>query len=237
MTAKTIAILHQKGGVGKTTLALNLAREAQERGQRALVVDSDPQRTTANFRELRAEQANLPALPIIELSTSNIHNELPALSSGYDRVFIDTSAGISQRSISAIKAADIVLIPTAPAAPDLWSCEGIFRLVQEVNSTAKEQKLSLVVYNLTYANARSLTAVRAVEDQIASTYGVNFIASTIMRRAAWSAVMWSGRSILEGKGKDHDPKAIQDLKDVYSALEEYLAALDAERDKLRVATA
>jgi chromosome partitioning protein len=230
----TIAVVHQKGGVGKTTLTLNLAREAQERGHKALIVDSDPQRTTAEFRALRSEQTKLSALPIIELSTSTLHTEVPALANGYNKVFIDTSAGISQRSISAVKAADIVLIPTTADGPELWSAVGIFRMIQEVNAVSKEPKLVLVVYNKTAANARSLSRVRKIQDDIASNFDVNFLNTTVVKRTAWSAAMDVGRSVIETTGKIHDPKAVEDLQALYGELEEYLEALEAERKKRRL---
>jgi chromosome partitioning protein len=230
----TIAVVHQKGGVGKTTLTLNLAREAQERGQKALVVDSDPQKTTEEFRALRSEQTQLAALPIIELSTATLHTEVPVLSNGYDKVFIDSGAGISQRSISAVKAADIVLIPTTAGGPELWSIIGIFRMIQEVNAVSKEPKLVLVVYNNTAANARNLTKVRKIQDDIASQFDVNFLNTTVVRRAAWGAGMDIGRSVIETTGKIRDPKAVEDLHALYSELEEYIAALEAEKRKLRV---
>ena len=78
MKQRTIAILHQKGGVGKTTLALNLAAEAQARGVRALVIDTDPQRTTAAWRDSRNEEDGLPNLAIIENSSKNLHRKLPS---------------------------------------------------------------------------------------------------------------------------------------------------------------
>lgn len=230
---KTIAVVHQKGGVGKTTLALNLAREALARGQRALVVDSDPQRTTATFRDVRAEDTELVPLPVIELSTDNMERELPALTDSYNKVFIDTSAGINKRTIAAIKAADVVLIPTSPAAPELWSLQGIFRVIREYNETASVPKLTFVVYNLTRANARNLSTVREVQEQLSSEYAVNFLETTIARRTAWESVYWHGRLLMEGKGKMHDPKAISELKGVFDELETSLIALDAERKKLR----
>lgn len=226
MKQRTIAILHQKGGVGKTTLALNLAAEAQARGVRALVIDTDPQRTTAAWRDSRNEEDGLPNLAIIENSSKNLHRELPQLSAGYERIFIDTSAGLNERSNSAIKAADIVLVPSAPSAPDLWSCVGLFAFVQD-HTIADSPKPCVVLYNLTQNNSRNLTLVRSAQEEIANTYGVNFMDATLTRRNAWSAVMWKGRTILEGKGKDHDLKAIADLKGVYDELDAYLAVLES----------
>ena len=225
MKARTIAILHQKGGVGKTTLALNLAAEAQSRGLRALVVDTDPQRTTAEWRNLRNEDGTLPNLPIIETSSKLLHRELPQLTEGYDRVFIDTSAGLNERSNSAVKAADLVLVPSSPSAPDLWSCVGLFRYVHD--HAIDTPKPCVVVYNLTQTNSRNLTLIRSTQEEIAESYGVNFMDAALVRRNAWSVVMWKGRTILEGTGKDHDPKAIADLKGVYDELDACFDALTA----------
>jgi len=227
-TTRTIAILHQKGGVGKTTLALNLAAEAQARGLRALVVDSDPQRTTKTWREFRGD-TDLPVLPIVELSSEFINKELPAISAGYDRVFIDTSAGINKRSIAAVKVSNLVLVPTAPAPADLWSCEGLFRMIEDAQMNSDMAKPCFVVYNLTQSNARNLAIVRDVQEQIESGFGVNFLSTPIIRRTAWQSVMWRGRTILEGRGKDHDPKAIGDLRAVYDEIDEVFAALEDQQ--------
>ena len=83
---KVIAILNQKGGVGKTTLAVHLATALARNRRRVLLVDADPQGSALDWAAARTTP---PLFPVVGLPKNSIHKELPALAVNYDFVIID----------------------------------------------------------------------------------------------------------------------------------------------------
>jgi len=130
---KVIAIVSQKGGSGKTTLALHLATIAVQKTMTACVIDTDPQATAAAWGDWRGDF--LPAVvtsPPARLART-IEN---AAREGVELVVIDTPPHAEAAMREAVKAADIVLIPTRPRAFDLHALEGIADLVQFTGTPA-----------------------------------------------------------------------------------------------------
>jgi chromosome partitioning protein len=112
----TIALLAQKGGTGKTTLALSLAVVAARSGLTVLVIDLDPQATACNWSDRRAQDAPL----VIDAQPGRLPAALEkAKQGGVDLVLIDTPARTEQSALAAAKCADLVLIPCRPQAYDL----------------------------------------------------------------------------------------------------------------------
>lgn len=111
-----IAIIAQKGGTGKTTLALSLAVEAERRGLSAAVIDLDPQATATNWGDRR--EAESPV--IVSAQPARLRRMLDAArDQGAQLVLIDTPARSEQASLEAARAAQLVLVPCRPAIYDL----------------------------------------------------------------------------------------------------------------------
>lgn len=125
----TIAILNSKGGVGKTTLATNLAGHLATMGHPTLLLDADPQATSLAWARVRPKKdcARVPAIPMVR---ATLERDVPRLGEGFRYVVIDGSPRLEHLSLSAIQAADLVLIPLQPSALDLWSVGGIVNLVR-----------------------------------------------------------------------------------------------------------
>jgi chromosome partitioning protein len=111
-----IAVIAQKGGTGKTTLALSLAVEAQRRGLAAAVIDLDPQATATNWGDRR--DAETPV--IVSAQPARLRHVLDAArEQGAQLVLIDTPARSEQAALEAAKAACLILVPCRPAIYDL----------------------------------------------------------------------------------------------------------------------
>ena len=123
-----IGVLQQKGGVGKTTLALNLAAAYAKEGLRVLLVDADPQGSALAWSSVR-EAA--PPFSVIGMPKPTLHKELPAVAADYDLVVIDGAPRVNELARSAILASNYVLIPVQPSPFDIWSCAEIVNLVTE----------------------------------------------------------------------------------------------------------
>jgi len=126
-----VALLNQKGGVGKTTLALHLAGAWAERGRRTLVVDADPQGSALDWSEQRSREGLARRFGVLGLARETLHRELPEIAAGYDRIVIDGPPRVAGIARSALLAADLVLIPATPSPFDGWASAEMLRLFDE----------------------------------------------------------------------------------------------------------
>lgn len=124
---KTIALIAQKGGTGKTTLALCLALAAEQDGQTAVIIDLDPQSTACNWGDRRQSQSPI----VIDAQPARLQNALSkAADGGVNLAIIDTPARSEQASLAAAKFADLVIIPCRPQVYDLETVPTSLELVK-----------------------------------------------------------------------------------------------------------
>ena len=120
LSMRTIAFVSQKGGCGKSTLTACLAVAAQEAGERVLVLDMDSKKSVVRWGSKRTD----PHLPVEAVSAARLPAALTALSKrNMSLVVVDTPVLESPRSLAAIKAADLCIVPARPATFDIWASE------------------------------------------------------------------------------------------------------------------
>lgn len=122
----TIAVLNQKGGSGKTTIAINLAHSLQLEGYSVLLVDSDPQGSARDWNEENEGEI----IPVVGLDRETLPKDLAAISSGYDYVVIDGAPQIARLAAAAVKAADLVIIPCQPSPYDIWAAADLVDVIK-----------------------------------------------------------------------------------------------------------
>lgn len=137
-----ISILNQKGGVGKTTLAVNLARAYTVSEQSCLLVDTDHQGSAQRWHERSGgDLIDMTCLPM-----NTLDKDVQKYVNRYERIIIDGIPRISPLTICAIKCADLILIPVQPSPYDIWATEDLVRQVKDrIHMTDGKTKAAFVV--------------------------------------------------------------------------------------------
>jgi chromosome partitioning protein len=126
-----VALLNQKGGVGKTTLALHLAGEWARHGRCVTLIDADPQGSALDWSEQRARENVSRLFGIVGLARGTLHREAPEIARTADHVVIDGPPRVATLMRSALLASDLVLIPVQPSPFDGWASAEMLALLRE----------------------------------------------------------------------------------------------------------
>jgi chromosome partitioning protein len=149
MAGRIITVAQQKGGSGKTTLAVNIAVALHARGYSVALVDTDPQGSMGRwFMERMQSRGEDEAMDFSTSSAWGASYESEKLKKRFDYVIIDTPPKIDSDLRPALKVADLVLVPVATSHVDLWATEGVLDLAR------REKADVLVVLNRSRPNTR-----------------------------------------------------------------------------------
>jgi len=196
----TIAIVSQKGGTGKTTLAIHLAAAAERKGEVALIIDADPQATASQWAAWREEappEVIDSALPRIAAKIAQ------AKEAGATFIVIDTPPHADITASKAMEAADLVLIPCRPSAFDLAAIRTTARLVQLL------AKPAWVVFTAGPPHAERIHADAA---ELVAGFGIAACPHRIADRAVFRHASAAGKTVFE---LDPNGKAAREIKHVH----------------------
>jgi chromosome partitioning protein len=187
-----VALLNQKGGVGKTTLALHLAGAWGREGKRVLLVDADPQGSALDWSEQRAKEGVPRLFGVVGLARDTLHREAPELARGVDHLVIDGPPRVAGLMRSALLAADLVLVPAQPSPFDGWASAEILRLIGEAR-IFRPQLVARFVLNR--CAARTVIARETAE--ALSAHEPPVLAARIGQRVSFADAAQSGRLVFE----------------------------------------
>lgn len=134
----TIAILNQKGGVGKSTLATNLGAAAHLDGLRTIILDLDSQGSALDWYAARQEGSRLEGLTVAGSDRVLTAPRFRELTSGYDVAILDGPPRLGDITRAAAVAADVALMPLRPGAFDWWACSDTLTLLDSADSVRDE---------------------------------------------------------------------------------------------------
>ena len=211
-----VAIVAQKGGTGKTTLALCLAVAATSDGKSVLVVDLDPQATASNWGDRRKSEQ-----PVI---TSTQAARLPkvlgaAAESGADLAIIDTPPRLEQASLAAAMAANLIFIPCIPAINDLDTLDTTIELLKHAGDTK-----AVVVLN----SAPARGSRRHEAEEVVQNKGILIAPVAFGHRTAFPDSAAFGQT-----PQEYDPKgkAAEETELLYSFMCKHLNSSTAKKDR------
>ena len=208
---KVIAVLNQKGGSGKTTIATHLARALQLQGSSVLLVDSDKQ---GSARDWSAVNESNP-VTVIGLDRPTLDRDLKNISYK-DFVVIDGSPQATDLAVSAIKAADFVLIPVQPSPYDIWATSDLVDLVkQRIEMTDNKLKSAFVV-----SRAIKNTKIGTEVSEVLTEYGLPVLDAKIVQRIAYPNSAAIGKTVFETESKSSD--AVAEMNALATEVKSYL---------------
>lgn len=198
----------EKGGPGKSCMAQNLAVWIQQQGGDVLLLDADPQGTTADWAAERAEQGNLKAIPVVQ-AHGNIRSTLLDLHKRYRQIVVDAGGADSVALREAMTVATHMLIPFRPKRRDIKTLPK----VENLTDLAKAVNPGLVIRAvITQCPALPSQGHRISEAKAAcASFGIVPLAAVTTARNIYDDADENGSSVLES---GDDPKAIEEIQAV-----------------------
>src|SRR3712207_4073368 len=188
-----LAVGNIKGGVGKTTLAVNLAIVRAQAGCDVLLVDGDEQGSAAMFTQVRSDQLTEPDYTMVQLHGAALRQQVRQLQAKYDDIIIDVGGRDTGSLRAALTIADVVLVPFLPRSVDLWASSQIAGLIEEAR-VLNPNLCALSVLNA--ADAQGSDNADAIS-VLANIQGIKPLPVLIVRRKALPNAFSIGRSVLE----------------------------------------
>jgi len=207
-----ISILNTKGGVGKSTISLNLAILRAMSGREVLLVDGDRQ---ATIMQAIAQRTTLNVLPVISVAHYTdgplLRAQVQQAKAKYDDIIIDAGGRDSTALRAALMVSDVVLIPFQPRSFDVWGVGDMAELIKEANSMRDGLRAFAV---LNGADARGSDNTAAAE-AIAELEHIQHLDTPIGRRKSLADAAGSGLSVVEWKPRDS--KATTEIINLFNA--------------------
>lgn len=198
-----ITVGNTKGGVGKSTISVNLAVESSRRGKKTLLIDTDPQGSTMAFRGERATDD----ISAIALITDKLHKDIQGFRDSFDTIIIDAGGRDNKVFRSAVAACELFLLPVLPSQFDVWAAEDslkVFKEIQPFNDMTGNIVLNMIRPN-TIVSLEAREALAEYEAEIP------LLEETLHNRVAYKTSISQGLGVSEYEPRGKAASEIQEL--------------------------
>lgn len=199
---KIIALLNEKGGAGKSTVAINIACALHRQGKRVVLIDADPQGTLRDWREASPEGADLPPVVVLD-RPEGLLTGIKTLAC--DFAIIDTPAKAEKMAANVVRIAHVAIIPIQPSGADVWASAAAVKLIQSKRDVGGEIDAAF----LATRTSGTTNLSRDIKGGKWNEYGVDMLNTTISNRVSYAQSLTDGVSVYETK--DGQAKAEIDL--------------------------
>lgn len=193
-----ISILNQKGGSGKTTIAINLARAYQLQGHSVLLVDSDKQ---GSSRDWQSADENNP-IPLLVLDQVSIDRDIKKVVNKYKYIIVDGSPQATEIAVATIRASNFILIPMQPSPFDIWASSNLIELVKQGMTENQNLKAAIVLTRLV-----KNTKIGNEISQIIHDFELPVLKSNIGQRTCYPYSASLGQTIFDTERASSEPVA------------------------------
>jgi len=197
-----ISFLNQKGGVGKSTLSINVAACLNLMGHKVLLIDADKQGTVSTWASLREETG----FRVVSMARENMARDAIKLAADFDFTIIDGPPQAETISRSCIVASDLVIVPIEPGGASLWSSNLTIRQLKEAQELKPTLKCGFVV-----SRKIGTTVLGRDTRNMAADAGIRTFQTEIEQRIAYAEALTMGKTIFEWSGRSPAAREIQTL--------------------------
>ena len=201
-----------KGGVGKSTIATNLAIIRAKAGYDVLLIDADNQETSADFTSLRTQELGEAGYTCTKLNGAAVHTEGKKLANKYDDLIIDAGGRDTASQRAALVIADIVLIPFVPRSFDVWTLEPVSQMIAEARAINTKLKAYAFINRADSSGSENEDASNYIKE----TKELKFLNKPLGNRKSFGKASAQGLSVVEVKPKDL--KAIAEIENLYNEI-------------------
>ena len=183
-----ISVVNQKGGVGKTTVAINLAAMLRRNNFNLVLLDADPQGSATQWHDVEENQA----IEVIHHPDPVRPTDIEELLQRFDHIVIDAPPAIGDISRSVLAVSDLAIVPLSPSPLDIWSCWGTLEMISEVQRDNPDLKAQLLVSRKIPGTRVGREAREAME-----VFETEIFESELCQRVAYVDSMTSGVSVMQ----------------------------------------
>lgn len=210
-----VLVAHEKGGVGKTSIAVNLAALAAGEGIRTLLLDTDPNGSTTYWLKTR-EEVKPPAEIYTMMLTAKPARMVADQAAHYELVVVDAGAASWDTLLSVSLQADLVIVPVTPGQYEVDSTERVFSALRDMDVRHIRGKVpAFAVLNNMPTNSRSREEAE-LREFLTSEYAIPVMQSTLKTRKAWRECSKEGLALHELPSGQFDAKAAEEMQALYT---------------------